>query len=71
MAMLMLISWKFNIANCNCMFHNLTKILHFHSPLYRGCPPVLLEEIDFTCRGATRAYIRGPVRLDTKGPFEA
>ncbi|KAG4957254.1 hypothetical protein JHK85_043634 [Glycine max] len=30
------------------MFRNLTKILHFHSPVYRGCPPVLVEETNFT-----------------------
>ncbi|KAH1100027.1 hypothetical protein GLYMA_13G058200v4 [Glycine max] len=35
-----------NIVN-SCMFRNLTKILYFHSPMYRGCPLVLLEETDF------------------------
>ncbi|KHN42859.1 hypothetical protein glysoja_041064 [Glycine soja] len=30
------------------MFRNLTKILHFHSLVYKGCPPRLVEETDFT-----------------------
>ncbi|KAG5006937.1 hypothetical protein JHK82_024871 [Glycine max] len=31
------------------MFRNPTNILHFHSPVYRGYPHVLLEEPDLTC----------------------
>ncbi|KAG4991357.1 hypothetical protein JHK87_024814 [Glycine soja] len=30
------------------MFRNPTNILHFHSPVYRGYPHVLLEEPDLT-----------------------